>query len=72
MFNEAMEHVNLRLTIGACRDFDCDVNEVRSMKDVELGNIRLNMAPEDYYSKNVTLNCLPMSWFDIMTGAAVT
>mgnify|MGYP001626948833 CR=1 FL=1 len=26
MFNQNLDHVNLRATFGACRDFDCDVS----------------------------------------------
>ena len=50
LFNQDMEHVNLRASFGACRDFDCDVSQIQQMKTVTVDNIRLLMAPEDYYS----------------------
>ena len=68
MFNPNMEHVNLRATFGACRDFDCDTSLIKDLQRVTLGNISLNMAAPDYYSQNMSLNALPTGWFDLIMG----
>ena len=66
-----MDHVNLRAAFGACRDFDCDISEVKGLQSVQIGNIILQMAPVDYYNANIALNSVPMGWFNTITGLAV-
>lgn len=34
LFNNNMEHVNLRMTFGACKDFDYDVKDIRGLNSV--------------------------------------
>ena len=68
MFNQNMEHVNLRATFGASRDFDCDTSSIKDLQQIEMGNFSLQMAPQDYYSQKLALNSLPMSWFNKIMG----
>ena len=68
MFNESMDHVNLRVTLGVSRDFDTDVSDVNDIQSIVMKNIELKIAPENYFSQNVALNALPSSWFNAIMG----
>lgn len=69
MFNQNMEHVNLRVSFGACRDFDSDISLVKDLQQIQLGNISIKVAPTDYYSPTMALNSLPMRWFNQIIGS---
>lgn len=68
MFNESLEHVNLRVTFGASRDFDCDTSQIKGLQSVTVGNNLIKVAPDDYYSHQMALNSLPMGWFNHIMG----
>lgn len=60
MFNEKLEQANFRITIGVCKDFECETHHLPGLK-LHPGNV---WVPEiNYLNTNVVFTALPTSWF---------
>ena len=66
LFNKSMANVNLRMNFGVCRDFETDIAKIRGLRSADHPNLQVRIAPKDYFSSNLALNCIPARWFDIL------
>ena len=52
------------MTIGACKEFETETQQIKNLKIVKEGNVIF--APENFYNKNIIFNALPASWLKII------
>ena len=74
MYNQNRDFVNMRMTFGVCRDFECNTGDIEDMqpfplsKSLPFAHDPMLIAPINYYSRIVTLNSIPKRWFEIITA----
>lgn len=63
LFGNDHKSINLRITVGACRQFETDTNDINDLTLVREGNVFL--APPNFFNSNVVFNALPTSWLRV-------